>query len=42
MQFKQMVCFPADQIDEVDLNRIAENSTDSSASSEEEVCCGDT
>lgn len=37
-----MVCFTADQIEEVDLNRIAEDATVSSASSDEEVCFGDT
>lgn len=38
-EFKQMVCFTADQIEEVDLNRIVENATVSSpASSDEEVC----
>jgi hypothetical protein len=38
-EFKQMVCFTADQIEEVDLTRIAENTTVSSpASSDEEVC----
>jgi hypothetical protein len=37
-----MVCFTADQI-EVDLTRIAENTTVSSpASSDEEVCLRDT
>jgi hypothetical protein len=41
--FKQMVCFTADQIEEVDLTRITENTTVSSpASSDEEVCFGDT
>jgi hypothetical protein len=41
---KHMVCFTADQIEEVDLTRIAdENATvSSSASSDEEVCFGDT
>jgi len=43
MEFKQMVCFTADQIEEVDLTRITENPTvSSSASSDEEVCFGDT
>ena len=38
-EFKQMVCFTADQIEEMDLARIAENATASSpASSDEEVC----
>ena len=42
-EFKQMVCFTANQIEEVDLTRIAENTTVSSpASSDEEVCFGDT
>jgi len=41
--FKQMVCFTADQIEEMDLTRIAENTTVSSpASSDEEVCVRDT
>ena len=34
-----MVCFTADQIEEVDLTRTAESTTvSSSASSDEEVC----
>ena len=38
-----MVCFTADQIEEMDLTRIAENTTVSSpASSDEEVCVRDT
>jgi len=38
-EFKQMVCFTADQIEDMDLTRIAENTTVSSpASSDEEVC----
>jgi hypothetical protein len=38
-EFKQMVCFTADQIEEVDLTGIVENTTVSSpASSDEEVC----
>ena len=41
-EFEQMVCFTADQIEEVDLTRIAENATvSSSASSDEEVCFRD-
>jgi len=42
-ELMQMVCLAANQIEEVDLTRIAENTTVSSlASSDEEVCFGDT
>jgi hypothetical protein len=42
-ELKEMVCFTADQIEEVDLTRIAENTTvPSPASSDVEVCFGDT
>jgi hypothetical protein len=40
MVFKQMVCFTADQIEEMDLTRVGENARVSSPSSDEGVSFG--